>query len=334
MRAAPGLQPFVPRDIEHEYGGPAERDLDRIGHVELARLHDRRHRADVLRSCVTRLADRGEHILDLRLLDTDEDRRVALLEEATLRLETGDAVLLVREGVDKRARVLGMHDRDHELHTTRMLREGAEQAVDLATDIGADRGFVAVTIDHDPAPRLGSGEPAIPLPHALVEVGCEHLEAIPFRGGAPAGASKGDLDRDVEEERAIGNEARDSERRDIADRLERDAVPVALVRERRVEVAIRDDDRAGVERGPDHVAHELRARGAVEQYLGFRRERRLLRVQQDLADPLARGRAAGLPREDDLASALAEPASKLARLQGFSGALTSLERKEETPLHR
>src|SRR6266508_3717924 len=60
--------------------------------------------------------DRRDHVFDLGLLNTHDDRGVARLEEPALRVKARDAVLLVGQGVDKRAGVLRMDDRDHELH--------------------------------------------------------------------------------------------------------------------------------------------------------------------------------------------------------------------------
>ena len=44
------LEPLEPFDVEDENGGPPNLHLDRIRHIEFARLHDGRQRIDVLRA--------------------------------------------------------------------------------------------------------------------------------------------------------------------------------------------------------------------------------------------------------------------------------------------
>src|SRR5439155_14470351 len=78
--------------------------------------HDGRHRADVLGPRVAGLSDRRDHIFDLRLLDADDDRRVARLEETALRMKARHPVLLVGDGTDERTGIFGVDDRDDELH--------------------------------------------------------------------------------------------------------------------------------------------------------------------------------------------------------------------------
>src|SRR5687767_12296665 len=111
-----GLQALVTGDVEHEHRCAAERDLHRIWHVELAGLHDRRHRIDEFAPRVTRLADHPKHIFDLILFHTYNDRRVALLQEAAGRVQPRHAVFLLGELVDEGAGVLGVDDREDEFH--------------------------------------------------------------------------------------------------------------------------------------------------------------------------------------------------------------------------
>src|SRR4051812_22991166 len=60
---------LVALDGQHEDGCPADLDLERVGHEELAGLHDRRHRVHDLRSGVARLADDPEDLVDRVVLD-------------------------------------------------------------------------------------------------------------------------------------------------------------------------------------------------------------------------------------------------------------------------
>src|ERR1700704_3946476 len=57
------LEPFVSRNVDHENGCASEGHFDRIRHVELARLHDRRHRIDELLTRMAGLADDREDVL-------------------------------------------------------------------------------------------------------------------------------------------------------------------------------------------------------------------------------------------------------------------------------
>src|SRR5438045_2796216 len=123
------LDPLVPRDIEHEDGRATECDLDGLRQGELAGFHDRGHRVDELAAGMTGLADRREDVVHLVLLDPGEDRRVCLLEEAALRRETGDPVVLVGERVDERSGVLGVDDRDDEFHPGGTIRGRAFEMV-------------------------------------------------------------------------------------------------------------------------------------------------------------------------------------------------------------
>src|SRR5437764_9807948 len=78
---------LVSRHVQNKHSGATERDLNRVRHVELARLHDRGHWVDELTACVARLADRREHVVDLLLFHPRQDRGMRLLEESTLRVK-------------------------------------------------------------------------------------------------------------------------------------------------------------------------------------------------------------------------------------------------------
>src|SRR6185369_2268828 len=111
-----GSEPLEALDRDDEDGGPADLDLERVGHEELARLHDRRHRVDDLGPRGAVLADDRQDLVDLVVLGTDDDRGVRLLEEPARRLEAGRPVLALEEGVDQVAGILVVDDREHELH--------------------------------------------------------------------------------------------------------------------------------------------------------------------------------------------------------------------------
>jgi len=192
------LDPLVPRHVQNKHGRAAERHFHWIGHVELARLHDRGHRVDELASGVAGLPNDRDHFVDLRLLHPGEDRGVGLLEEAPLRVQPRDPEILVGERVDERSRVLRMHDRHDHLHRAATIPRASRDAarwsteighfwrcgrgrarasihspfatrhpslgreahklIDLAADVRGHRLLRAVAVDHDEAARFGRGE--------------------------------------------------------------------------------------------------------------------------------------------------------------------------------
>jgi hypothetical protein len=72
----------------------------------------------------------------------------------------------------------------------------------------------------------------------------------------------------------------------------------ALICERRVSEAVREDDCATVPGGLDHFVEVLGARREVEEHLGDGAELVVVRVKQDIADLPADSRATGLLRLD------------------------------------
>ena len=99
---------------------------------------------------------------------------------------------------------------------------------------------------------------------------------------------------DDEQEGPVGKEAANRVEVQLEHALDAEAARDALVGERRVEVAVADDVRAPLERGPDHLGHELGAGGREERRLGPRRD--LVAAEDELAHALAELRPAGLAR--------------------------------------
>ena len=121
----------------------------------------------------------------------------------------------------------------------------------------------------------------------------------------------------------------DREAGERAKAVEIRAVPVALVGEGRVEEAVREDDRSRREGRADHVPHVLRPRGGEEEGLRLGRERDLLGMEEDIADPLGERRAPRLAGEQDLAAARTERLREPRRLGGLADSLAAFEREEE-----
>ena len=109
-----------------------------------------------------------------------------------------------------------------------------------------------------------------------------------------------------------------------------DAEPAraALVGERRVDVAVADHPRAAQERRADHALGELGTRGREQRRL--RPRRHLGTVEQQLADPLAERRAAGLAHGDDLVTLPGRPLGEQRRLGRLAGAVDAFERHEHS----
>src|SRR6185312_3854154 len=108
--------------------------------------------------------------------------------------------------------------------------------------------------------------------------------------------------------------------------VEAEAARDALVGEGRVEVAVADDVRAAVERGHDHLVHELRAGGGEECRLGPGCD--MAGMEEQLAHLLAELGAAWLPRGDDVAALAGERLGQKLRLRRLAGAVDSLKGHE------
>ena len=128
--------------------------------------------------------------------------------------------------------------------------------LDLAADISGDLVLGAVTVHHDEPLRFGGGEPQITVANAPMEVRVQIVKAVPLT--MPFGDSgNDDIDRRVDEKRAMWHEIPHREAGQRAEALEVGAVTVPLVRQHRVEETIRDDDLARIERRPNDLADEL-----------------------------------------------------------------------------
>src|SRR2546421_497349 len=151
---------------------------------------------------------------------------------------------------------------------SRRLGREARKLIDLAADVRGHRFLEAVAVDHDKAAGLGRGEAQIALPDALVERAVVPVEAVPAcRSRSSAEPRQRDGDRNVDEEGALRDERPYGEARHRAESVEVGPEAITLVRQRRVEVPVRDDDLPFGERRADHVSRVLRPRGRKEQGL-------------------------------------------------------------------
>ena len=105
----------------------------------------------------------------------------------------------------------------------------------------------------------------------------------------------------------------------------------ALVGQRRVDEAVGDDGRAPLERRPDHLLDQLRARRRVEQRLGPVADAEP-GIEQDRADALAGCGAAGLAHRHDLAAGGGGGLGQEPGLRGLATSVKALEGDEHHPI--
>ncbi len=139
-------------------------------------------------------------------------------------------------------------------------------------------------------------------------------------------APEGDLGVDEDEEGAVGQKATRRDQVQLEHALDAELTRDALIRERRVDVAVAENVATGSKRGSDHAVDELGACGGEERGLGPRTH--LQAVEQEATDLFAERRATRLARRDDVASLSAERVREQVRLRGLSGPVESFEGEE------
>ncbi len=131
-----------------------------------------------------------------------------------------------------------------------------------------------------------------------------------------------------EEECAVGHQPSDRGQVEVEHALDPEPAAHALVRDRRVDVAVADDRRTSLERGPDHVVHVLGARGRVQQRLGPGGD--VVTVEHELANPLAELGTPGLARDHDLLAVGLEPGLEKLDLRRLAGPVDPFEADEHS----
>jgi len=107
------------------------------------------------------------------------------------------------------------------------------------------------------------------------------------------------------------------------------AAPGALIRERRVRVAVGDHDGPGLEGREDALAEELDPPRDEEQCLGPGVDRDLVMLEQVAADEVTELRVAG-SQGDDVTARAAQLAGKRSPLGALARSVDPLQRDEET----
>src|SRR5258706_5117146 len=195
----------------------------------------------------------------------------------------------------------------------------------------AHLGGLRSGIDDAHALRLGLGEREIGIAHTVEEGALLSLEAIerPARAGQPAGS---DLERAIEDERAVGLEPWMGDLRQALDELGRDAVAGALIGDGGIGEAVADDPASRLQRRHDHLGYVVRARGEDEQRLDRGAERLL---EHGLADALGEIGAAGLAGLYDVPSLGGDRVGDELEMRRFPGAVDAFQGDEPASLaHR
>jgi UDP-glucose 4-epimerase len=174
--------------------------------------------------------------------------------------------------------------------------------------------------DADPV-REASLQIAVAVGQRDLEVAALSFDPVEHRTNAP-GRSPGVHEQD---EGAVRHQVSDRDVQ-LEHRLDAETARDALVDERRVQIAVADDIGAAREGRPDHVLGELGARRGKESGLGPGGH--LAAVEQQLPDPLADRRPAGLPRRHDLVAVLRQIRTEELGLRRLPRAVHALERHE------
>src|ERR1035437_5668588 len=115
-------------DGDHEDHRSTNLDFQRIGHEELARLHDRHDGAHGLSAGVAVLAHHAHDVLHLGFVDAKQDRGVGLLEKPACAVQPRGPVAGSEQGIDEGAGILVVNYRDDKLHEPSIGRKTRQTA--------------------------------------------------------------------------------------------------------------------------------------------------------------------------------------------------------------
>ena len=137
-------------------------------------------------------------------------------------------------------------------------------------------------------------------------------------------------DRQVEQDGEVGSAGRQHLAVQPVDPLEPHLASQPLIDAGRIDVAVAEHDGAARDRRLDQPGQMIRPRGGKEQKLGQRVPALDRTLDQQPADRLGTGRAAGLAGADDLAAQALEPRGEAGELGALAGTLAALDRQEES----
>jgi hypothetical protein len=209
------------------------------------------------------------------------------------------------------------------------VRSAHQAPLDLAPDERVNRGRIACGVDNRASRGLRCGDLQKPAAEPLVEIAALALEAVV--AAARRGTAEPYVDRQVEDEREVGLKAVARDRMQRAQRLERDAAGIALVRECRIGETVGDDPASLCERGTDGALEMVAARRVDEKRLGERVPAAGIAADEEFSDLLRARRAAGLARRRDRYSLLLQPLDEKAQLRRLAGAFAAFDRQEASP---
>ncbi len=206
---------------------------------------------------------------------------------------------------------------------------GEQMIAQRGPDLGGDRVGIGIGVDQHAALRIVGCDLPVGVAQILMELDVFGLE--PVRRAAAAaggGALQADLDGDVEDDGQVRLEIADGDPLHGVEHAGRDLPQPALIGPRRIRKAVAQHPGPLAERGLDHGAHMVVARGGKQQRLGVGPEQLAHAGQHQMPDDFGARRSAGLAGDDGAQLRRIEPLGKLLDLGGLSGALAALKGDE------
>jgi hypothetical protein len=140
-------------------------------------------------------------------------------------------------------------------------------------------------------------------------------------------------DAHINEHRSRRHETACREALNGAQLVERCAAAVTLVGERRIGIAVADDDVAAREGGADHLDDRVVARGVVEQRVRDRGVAFALAIEQHAAHAFTDARPTRLARQHDRAAKAADVVGEQRGLTALAGTVGSFDCYEQPVRH-
>jgi hypothetical protein len=207
-------------------------------------------------------------------------------------------------------------------------------------DLLVDLVYGEVAFNENDAVGLARGDLAIFLPDATKEGVLLGFKAVFVAAGfgfhavvATARAGQRRLEAGQQQEGEIGLKAAADEAMEVEHNFRAELAAAALVGFCRISEAVADDDLACIEGWLDDFGDGLGAIAKHESHLGHGVEATRAGVEQDFANAITDGGAAGLAEQDGFVAAAGEPCRQALDLGGFSGAVEALEGDENTARH-
>uniref|UniRef100_A0A0S6YYI3 Uncharacterized protein n=1 Tax=Mizugakiibacter sediminis TaxID=1475481 RepID=A0A0S6YYI3_9GAMM len=186
-------------------------------------------------------------------------------------------------------------------------------------------------VEHAEAPRERGGARAVGGAHAFEERVFLAFDAVGV--AASGGARAAVADRQVEQQRQVRLQVLGRPTLQLADARLRLAAAAALVGVAGVGEAVAQHPAARRQRGPDHLAHQLRARGEHQQQFRLGADAAQRGIEHQRAHRLAERRAARLARQQQVDAMRFEMVAQAGQQRALAGALAPFE-GDESSAHR